>query len=98
MPRYRRVLPRLTRVDDDNTRADDDGRWALLLAMLSFGLGVQMLVDGVGPEWWSYVSVVIFFGGAVMSMGRYVVDSRAVKRLARAADERTEATVVADER
>lgn len=98
MPRYRSALPRLTRVDDDSRHADDDGRWALLLAVLSFGLGVQMLVDGVGPEWWSYVSVVIFFGGAVMSTWRYIVDSRTAKRLARAADERAEATVVADDR
>lgn len=63
---------------------EDDSRWALFLATLLFGVGVSMLVDGVGPEPYSYVTVVIVFIGAATAMWRYIVDSRAARRAARA--------------
>lgn len=63
---------------------EDDSRWALFLATLLFGVGVSLVVDGVGPEPYSYATVVIVFIGAVTAMSRHIVDTRAARHAARA--------------
>ncbi|WP_454151211.1 hypothetical protein [Microbacterium lacticum] len=58
------------------------GRWSLLSAVLFFGIGVYMLVKGVGPEWYSYVSVVAVFTASVAWAARYVIDLRRTRKQA----------------
>ena len=64
------------------------GRWSLLGALSFFAVGVFMLIKGVGPEWHSYVTVVVVFVAAAAWTARYIVDTRkARKAIARNEDD-----------
>jgi drug/metabolite transporter (DMT)-like permease len=58
---------------------EGNGRWSLFGAAVFLVVGVNMLVRGVGPDWYSFVSVVLVFIAAAVWLGRYVVDRRKAK-------------------
>lgn len=55
------------------------GKWNLLGAAAFLSVGIFMLIDGVGPEWHSYVTVVLAFLAAGAWIVRYVHEARKAK-------------------
>ncbi|KJQ54173.1 hypothetical protein [Microbacterium sp. SA39] len=68
---------------------ENDGGWSLFGAFVCLAFGAVVVSDGVGPEWYDYVSVAIAYGGASLWIARYVVD----RRRAATAAERAEAEI-----
>jgi hypothetical protein len=62
---------------------NDEG-WSLLSAGLCLSFGAVVVSDGVGPEWYDYVSVAIAYGGALFWIARYLVDRRRASTAAEA--------------
>ena len=63
---------------------ENDGGWSLLGAGLCLSFGAVVVSDGVGPEWYDYVSVAIAYGGAAFCIALYVVDRRRASTAAEA--------------
>lgn len=55
------------------------GKWNLLGAAAFLSVGIFSLVKGVGPEWYSYVTVVVAFLAAAGWISRYVYEVRKSK-------------------
>ncbi|MFF1539828.1 hypothetical protein ACFVWL_07115 [Microbacterium sp. NPDC058269] len=64
---------------------ENDSRWTLLGAFAFLSIGVFLVVKGVEPSWYSYLTVVLVFVAAAAWTARYIVDVRAAKAKAQAA-------------
>lgn len=56
------------------------GKWSLLGAAAFLSISIFMLVKGVGPEWYSYATVVLTFLASAAWVWRYVYEVRKTKR------------------
>lgn len=55
------------------------GKWNLVGAVAFLSVGIFSLAKGVGPEWYSYVAVVLAFLASGAWVFRYVYEVRKAK-------------------
>ncbi|MGH3691772.1 MAG: hypothetical protein ACRDT7_16600 [Microbacterium sp.] len=58
---------------------ENDGRWTLFGAFAFLSIGVVMVIKGVEPTWYSYLTIVLVFVAAAVWTARYIVDVRKAK-------------------
>lgn len=59
---------------------EKDAKWTLFSGVLFSLIGIYLLVQGIGPEVYSYITIVIVWSGAVFFLVRGVRDLREAKK------------------